>query len=140
MISTYGQEKPPIRNLMHAVGRQLTMHGFIAGKQWGDQYGKAAAAIKELLAAGKIRWKEHHFAWDKFPDALEGLLTGTKFGKVTFPSWLCFEINFFRVEARFIPRFLLLLRNLISNRRDFFEIIQSKKPDLSGFPMRGREF
>ena len=67
---------------MHVVGRQLCIQGFLAEDLWGDQYRKATLAIRQLFADGKIKWKEALFAWDDFPSALDGLLTGTKFGKV----------------------------------------------------------
>ena len=94
MISGYGKaEAPPIRNLMHAVGRQLNIRGFLA-TQFADQFGKAAVNIGELLAAGQIKWKEDRFDWENFPAALESLLTGTKFGKVSRPGrcpYICGE-------------------------------------------------
>ena len=83
MISGYGKaEAPPIRNLMHAVGRQLSFRGFLA-LQWANQFSKALAHIGELFAAGQIKWKEDRFDWENFPSALNSLLTGTKFGKVS---------------------------------------------------------
>ena len=80
MVSSYGKEAPPIRNMMHAVGRQLNIRGFIV-RQWIDQMDKAIDALGKLVADG-LKWKEDRFSWDSFPDALNGLLTGTKFGKV----------------------------------------------------------
>lgn len=80
MVSAYGKEKPGIHNLMHAVGRQLNIRGFLS-PQWADQWPTAIAALSEMIASGALTWKEDRFSWDDFPAALDGLLTGTKFGK-----------------------------------------------------------
>ena len=79
-VAEYGKEKVGIKNLMYAVGRQINFRGFLV-TQWANQFPEALTAIGKLMASGQLKWKEDRFSWDEYPSALQGLLTGSKFGK-----------------------------------------------------------
>lgn len=80
MVSAYGKASPGIHNLMQVVTKSLSIRGFLVN-QWGAQFQDAAATLGELVQRGEIKFKEDRFSWDEYPQALSGLLAGSKFGK-----------------------------------------------------------
>jgi NADPH-dependent curcumin reductase CurA len=80
MVSQYGHDSYGVKELLMLVGKELKIQGFLA-PSFAYDFGRALDGIGKLMGEGKITWKEARFEWEKFPESLQGLLSGTKFGK-----------------------------------------------------------
>jgi len=83
-ISMYNAtELPPgPRNLVQAVGKQLTLRGFIVSTHW-DLMADFHRDLGEWIEAGKFSWKETvREGIEKAPDAFLGLFKGENLGKM----------------------------------------------------------
>jgi len=83
-ISQYNATEPPpgIRNLVFAVGKRLTLRGFIVT----DNFGRMPDFVRDVggwLREGKIRYRETVVEGiERAPDAFIGLLRGENTGKM----------------------------------------------------------
>ena len=63
--------------------KRIKMQGFIILQDYGHRYGEFAKAMTELVATGKIRYKEDMVNGLKHaPEAFRGMLEGKNFGKL----------------------------------------------------------
>ncbi|ELE2040001.1 NADP-dependent oxidoreductase [Vibrio vulnificus] len=63
--------------------KRIKMQGFIIFDDYGHRYGEFAADMTQLLAQGKIHYREHLVqGLENAPDAFIGLLEGKNFGKM----------------------------------------------------------
>ncbi len=88
-ISVYNSTEPPAapRNLATAIGKQLTLRGFLVGSHQ-DLAGEFAARMAGWLAAGTVRFDETVVAGlENAPQAFIDLMRGANTGKmvVTLP-------------------------------------------------------
>jgi NADPH-dependent curcumin reductase CurA len=87
MISQYNakpDEKYPIRNLMHVVGKRLTIRGFIVGDEaMGPKHAKEhSEKMQKWLSEGSFKAKLHTTEGiDNAVDGFLGMLKGDNFGK-----------------------------------------------------------
>jgi NADPH-dependent curcumin reductase CurA len=84
MISEYSlsEPQPGPRNLSLAVGRRLTLRGFIQSDH-ADRFGQFHSDMVRWIAEGRMKWKET--IWEgieKAPGAFIALFTGENFGKM----------------------------------------------------------
>ena len=84
MISQYNltEPEPGPNNLMFAVGRRLTLRGFIVSDHW-DRRPQFYADMGKWIAEGKVKWKETIVEGiENAPRAFIGLFTGENLGKM----------------------------------------------------------
>ena len=84
MISQYNltEPEPGPNNLMLAVGRRLTLRGFIVSDHW-DRRPQFYADMGKWIAEGKVKWKETIVEGiENAPRAFIGLFTGENLGKM----------------------------------------------------------
>lgn len=84
MISQYNLTTPAPgpRNLVLAVGRRLTLQGFIVSDHW-DRRPQFYADMGAWIAAGQIKWRETVVEGiENAPQAFIGLFKGENFGKM----------------------------------------------------------
>jgi NADPH-dependent curcumin reductase CurA len=84
MISMYNQEGPSrgIRNLALAIGKRLTLQGFIVSDHY-DRLPQFLAEMDRWIAEGAVRYQETVYeGLEAAPQAFIGLFTGVNFGKM----------------------------------------------------------
>jgi NADPH-dependent curcumin reductase CurA len=84
MISRYNdtQASPGPRNLGLAIGKRLTIRGFI-GSDYADRMPQFLDDMGKWIKAGKIKWKETIVEGiENAPQAFIGLFKGENFGKM----------------------------------------------------------
>lgn len=84
MIARYNDTKlePGPRNLFLAIGKRLTMRGFIVSDHL-DRIGPFTTDMARWISEGKIRWKTTVLEGiEKAPDAFIGLFKGENLGKM----------------------------------------------------------
>ena len=73
---------PAPRNLMQAIGKQLTLKGFLVGSYWQDM-GEFIATVSPWLADGTVRYDETVVdGLENAPQAFMDLLDGANTGKM----------------------------------------------------------
>ena len=82
MISDYNATEPhPMRNLRAVLIQRLKLQGFIVSEHM-ELWPQALRELAELVAAGKLRWRETVAeGLERAPEAFIGLLRGENFGK-----------------------------------------------------------
>ncbi|MFZ4120999.1 MAG: NADP-dependent oxidoreductase [Caulobacterales bacterium] len=84
MISAYNntQPAPGPRNLMHIIGKGITMRGFIV-TQYAGLRSQFIADMSGWIAEGKLTWEETVFnGVENAPEAFLGLFNGANTGKM----------------------------------------------------------
>jgi NADPH-dependent curcumin reductase CurA len=84
MISVYNATQPPPgpRNLFLAIGRRLTLQGFIVSDHQ-DRLPQFRADMARWIAEGRVQWKETVLdGIENAPRAFIGLFTGENIGKM----------------------------------------------------------
>jgi NADPH-dependent curcumin reductase CurA len=84
MISQYNLTAPAPgpRNLTLAIGRRLTLRGFIVSDHW-DRRPQFYADMGAWIAAGQIKWRETVVEGiENAPSAFISLFKGENFGKM----------------------------------------------------------
>jgi NADPH-dependent curcumin reductase CurA len=84
MISVYNATQPPPepRNLFLAIGRRLTLQGFIVSDHQ-DRLPQFRADMARWIAEGRLKWKETTLdGIENAPRAFIGLFTGENIGKM----------------------------------------------------------
>ena len=82
MVSDYNATEPhPMRNLRSVLIQRLKLQGFIVSEHM-ELWPQALRELAELVAAGKLRWRETVAeGLERAPEAFIGLLRGENFGK-----------------------------------------------------------
>jgi NADPH-dependent curcumin reductase CurA len=83
-ISVYNNTEPAPgpNNLAMAIGKQLTMRGFIVFDDFGHLYPEFAQQVGDWVTQGKIKYREEMIdGLEQAPAAFVGLLKGEAFGK-----------------------------------------------------------
>ena len=71
-----------LRNYPRLMGKRARMEGFNAADHW-DHYAQAAAALADLIAEGKLKYRAHLIeGLEHAPEALVRLFTGDHLGKL----------------------------------------------------------
>ena len=84
MISSYNNEPHFIKNLMHIIGKQLHIHGFVVGSLRPKYQEEFYSTFPARVASGEIKYKEYLVSGlENAGQAILDVQTGVNFGKCT---------------------------------------------------------
>ena len=82
MISSYNNEPYFVKNLMHIIGKQLHIHGFLTGLLKGKYEEEFYSTFPARVASGEIKHKEYLVSGlENAGQAILDVQTGANFGK-----------------------------------------------------------